>query len=70
MIFSSIIWDFEPGGNVDHIGEHDLTIDDVEHVLRSADHVEVSESSGRPCVFGFTPYGEFIIVVFDWIDDD
>ena len=31
---------------------------------------ETSESSGRPCVFGYTPDGEYIIVVYERIDDD
>jgi hypothetical protein len=37
----------------------------VEHVLNEAVAFETSESSGRPCCFGFTPGGEHIIVVFE-----
>jgi hypothetical protein len=65
-----IIWDHEAGGNVEHIDEHDLTPADVEYVLERATDEEISESSGRPCVFGYTPDGEYVIVVFEWIDDD
>src|SRR5262245_49078456 len=31
--FYDIIWNPEPGGNVEHIAEHDLTPDDVDAVL-------------------------------------
>jgi hypothetical protein len=30
----------------------------------------MSESSGRPCVFGYTPDGRYIIVVYEEVDDD
>ena len=49
--------------------KHDLTPADVEYVLRQATEEKTSHSSGRPCVFGYTPDGEYIIVVFEWIDD-
>ncbi len=70
MKFLNIIWDEGEDGNVRHIDEHDLTIDDVEFVLRHADRVTTSQASGRPCVFGYTPDDEYIIVVFEWVDED
>ena len=70
MNFLRVIWDFETNGNVQHIDEHDLTPEDVEFVLREADLEAASESSDRPCVFGYTPDDEYIIVVFEWIDED
>ena len=69
MKFLQVIWDYEEGGNVEHIDQHDLTQDDVEFVLLKAGEEAASDSSGRPCVFGYTPDGEFIIVVFEWIDE-
>lgn len=65
-----IIWNDEPGGNIEHIEEHDLTVDDVEHVLENFDREEVSRSSGLPCRFGDAPDGRHIIVVFERVDDD
>ena len=62
MDFLGTIWDFEEGGNVEHIDEHDLTLADVEYFLSKAADEETSDSSGRPCVFGYTPDGEYIIV--------
>jgi len=68
--FLRVIWDHEADGNVEHIDEHDLTPDDVEYVLQQATEEQPSHSSGRPCVFGYTPSDEYVIVVFEWIDDD
>ncbi len=58
MRFLQVIWDYEEGGNVEHIDQHDLTPEDVEFVLLQADEEATSDSSGRPCVFGYTPDGE------------
>ena len=67
MRFFQIIWDDhdDPLGNVQHVADHGLTIDEVEHVLTHAVAFGVSDSSGRPCCFGYTPSGEHIIVVFE-----
>jgi uncharacterized DUF497 family protein len=72
MKYSSIIWDEEddPNGNVQHIGEHDLTIEDVEEVLAAPTSEGQSKSTGFPGVWGHAPDGRFIIVVFEEIDDD
>jgi hypothetical protein len=70
VLISHIIWDHSPGGNVEHIDEHDLTPEDVAYVIDRATEIDVSKSTGRPCVFGYTPDDEFIIVIFEWIDDD
>jgi uncharacterized DUF497 family protein len=72
MHFTQIIWDADddPDGNVQHMAEHGLTIDDVEYVLENPTNEAVSQSTGRPCCFGITPGGDFIIVVYDQIDDD
>ena len=72
MAFLWIIWDDENDllGNVQHIAEHGLTTDEVEAVLNEPDSADSSVSSGCPCVFGFTPAGEYIIVIFESIDED
>jgi uncharacterized DUF497 family protein len=68
----TIIWDADDdeGGNVRHIAEHGLTVEDVEFVVEQASREERSRSSGRLCLFGHTRSGEHIIVVFDEIDED
>jgi uncharacterized DUF497 family protein len=69
-VWQQIIWNEEPGGNVEHIEEHGLGIEDVETVLANPEHQRTSRSSGQPCVFGYTPDGVHIIVVYEQIDDD
>jgi uncharacterized DUF497 family protein len=69
-VWQHIIWNEEPRGNVAHIEEHGFTIDDVEHVLANFESEGVSQSSGRPCVFGHTPDGTHIIVVYELLDED
>jgi len=66
-----IIWDLDddPDGNVQHIEEHGLSIEEVEEVLYAAEEVVASNSSGRPMVFGETSAGKQIAVVFDVVDE-
>lgn len=65
-----ILWDDEPGGNVEHIDEHGLSIEDVEHVVANAEAASRSHATGRPCLFGYTPDGRYVIVIYDEIDDE
>lgn len=69
-MWRQIIWNDEPDGNVEHVEEHGLTVEDVEHVLENYPTADASRSSGLPCVFGYTPDGTYIIVVYELIDDD
>ena len=70
--FFAIIWDDESDadGNIQHIAEHGLTIDDVEYVLMNPTQEGVSRSSGRPCCLGYTESGDYIIVIYEQYDDD
>ena len=67
-----ILWDEpdDPDGNVQNIGEHGLTIEDVEEVLANPTSEGKSATSGRPCVWGYTIEKIHIIVVFEKIDQD
>lgn len=65
-----IIWNDEPGGNIEHIEEHGLDVSDVQHVLDNPESDATSHSSGLPCVFGYAPDGIYIIVIFEEVDDD
>jgi hypothetical protein len=69
MKWTHIIWDHTPGGNVEHVEEHDLTTDDVDYVLEHPSSSVTSRSSGLPCVFGYTPDGRYIIVVYEENND-
>ena len=65
-----IIWNEEPGGNVEHVEGHGLTVEDVECVLASPEREDTSRTSGQPCVFGYALDGTYIIVVYEQVDDD
>jgi hypothetical protein len=69
MPYYEIIWNEEPGGNMAHIAEHGLAPEDVEEVLLNPVDRDVSHSSGLPIVFGFTPDGRYILVVYEQIDE-
>jgi uncharacterized DUF497 family protein len=68
--YFQIIWDDDdqPDGNVKHIAEHGLTIGDVEYVLEHPTEEGTSKSTGRPCCFGYTSGGIFMIVVYEQVD--
>ena len=69
-MWQRIIWDDGPDGNIEHIEEHGCTIEDVEHVLANVASEGTSRSSGRPCVFGYTEEGEYIIVIYEIVEED
>lgn len=66
-----VIWDLpdDPDGNVQHIAEHGLVPSDVEYVLNHPKRRAKSRSSNRPMVFGRTPSGEEIAVIYEEVDD-
>ncbi len=68
---ATIIWDDEPGQNVDHVAENGLTPDEVDEVLLDDTLPTAhSNSTGRPCKFGYTSTGKHIIVLWDELCDD
>ena len=72
MAFRSILWDLEDDldGNVHHCAEHGISQEEVEEVLLNPTDVDVSQSSGRPVVFGDTSTGKHLMVVYEEIDAD
>jgi hypothetical protein len=71
MPIIDVIWDLpdDPDGNVQHIAQHGLVPSDVEFVLNHPQNRSTSRSSGRPMVFGSTPSGETIVVVYEEVGD-
>jgi uncharacterized DUF497 family protein len=68
-----IIWDLEddPDGNVQHIAEHGVTIEEVEDVLLDRRSTRAySHSSGLPVTFGYTSGGRHLAVVWEEVWDD
>ncbi len=70
---ATIIWDLEddPDGNVQHLLQHDVAIEEAEEVLLDRQSSRVpSRSSGLPTAFGWTSTGRHIAVVYELVDDD
>ena len=67
----TVIWDDQPGGNVEHVGLNGLTPDEVDEVLLD-DSIPIgrSRSSNRPYRFGWTSTGKHIIVIWEVVSDD
>ncbi len=73
MMDATIIWDLEdePDGNVQHLREHDVTIEEAEEVLLNPESSRaVSRTSGLPTAFGWTRTGRHLAVVYEIVDDD
>lgn len=70
MHWIHVFWDLEPGGNAEHIAEHGLDVEEVEHVLMNPERIAVSRSTGRPIAFGRTPAGEYVAVIYEELDED
>ena len=68
MPWFDYLWLEGKDGNIAHIAEHGLTADDVEYAFEHYLSERMSESSGRPMRFGFTPDGRYVAVVFERLD--
>ena len=69
MPYYEILWNEESDGNVQHIAAHGLTPNDVEEVIFNPIDRDVSRSSGLPILYGFTPDGRYILVVYEQLDE-
>ena len=52
-----------------HLAEHGVSPEDFEYVLDHPSKKGKSESSGRPCVWGYTEDGRHLIAVYQRLDD-
>jgi uncharacterized DUF497 family protein len=61
----------DPEGNVQHIAEHGITVEEAEEVVRkSCEAAGASRSGGRPSVFGGTTTGKHLAVIFEVVDEE
>ena len=70
---AAIIWDLQddPDGNVQHLHEHDVTIEEAEEVLLDPQSSRAtSRTSGLPTAFGWTSTGRHLPVVYEFVDED
>ena len=68
-----IIWDLEddPDGNVQHLAEHDVTIEEAEEVLLNPGNIKTtSRTTGNPMTFGWTSTRKHLAVVWQHVQDD
>jgi uncharacterized DUF497 family protein len=68
MHIDVIDWDDpdDPRGNVRHIADNGVTIEEVEEILHSPHSVDdASRSTGRPVRHGWTSTGKYLFVVYD-----
>lgn len=66
----TIIWDDTEGGNVEHVAQHGVTLEEVNDVLQSrGTQFDRSRSSGQPIAFGYTRTGRYLAVVFEEVDE-
>ena len=68
-----VVWDLEDDedGNVQHIQEHGISMDEVEEVLFSrGSQISISNSSGYPITFGYTDGGRYLAVVLEHVLDE
>src|SRR5712691_1617641 len=69
-----VIWDLEDDadGNYVHIVvEHGVSQDEVWEVVSNPHNDTVpSDSSGRPCTFGYTRNGRYLVVVWEHVEED
>jgi hypothetical protein len=69
MLEAEILWDLEddPDGNVQHIAEHDVTVDEVEEALSDPASTTVADKKigGRWVTTGTTADGRVLAVVWE-----
>ena len=66
MTDCQFLWTEETIG---HIAEHGISQDDFEHVFCNPTSKGYSRSSNLPVVWGYTPDGQYIIAVYEQLDD-
>ncbi len=68
-----IVWDLEddPDGNVQHIREHDVTVEEASEVLLDrGNETERSREHDSWVTFGWTSTGKHILVAWEHVQDD
>jgi uncharacterized DUF497 family protein len=73
VIEAIIAWDDDddPRGNVQHIANNGVTVEEVEQALADPNGSKaVSRSTGRPLWFGETSTGRLLVVVYETIEQN
>lgn len=64
-----ILWNDEPGENVDKVQARGFTLEDIEAVISEPVSEDISRSTGRGVLFGYTLTGRFVCVPFEEYED-
>lgn len=54
---------------IEHLAQHGITPEEFESVVRRPEDVDVSDSTGRPIVWGHLPDGRYVLAVFEFMDE-
>ncbi len=54
---------------VAHLSEHDVSRDEFETVVNRPERRGESRSTGRPCCWGETPDGRYLLCVYEYLDE-
>jgi hypothetical protein len=66
MAYFHFLWNDEL---VEHLGEHDVLPTDFQEVVCRPERRGESRSSGRPCCWGETSDGRYLICVYEYLDE-
>jgi uncharacterized DUF497 family protein len=65
MAFFQFVW---TGESVAHLSEHGVSQDDFETVVNYPERRGKSRSTGRPCCWGETGDGRYLLCVYEYLD--
>jgi uncharacterized DUF497 family protein len=66
MPFFDFYWDTAIAA---HLAEHDVSPEDFERVVQTAGLRGQSRSTGRPCCWGETQDGRYLLCIYEYIDE-
>ena len=66
MPYFKFLW---TDGIIYHLAEHDVTPEEFEEVVSQPERRGQSRSTGRPCCWGETADGRYLICVYEYLDD-
>ncbi len=65
MPFFFLFWTDEM---IEHLAEYGISREEFEYVVSNPVSEDISDSSGRPAVWGYLPDGRYVIAVYDLLD--
>ncbi len=65
MAYFQFLWSDEI---VAHLSEHGVSRKDFENVVNNPERRGKSRSTGRPCCWGETPDGHYLLCVYEYLD--